>query len=59
MIGFDFLNDCIIEIVVIIMDGRLNFVDGGISYIIKMFKEVLDKWVKWMFMCCCLLCDLN
>lgn len=43
MTGLDFLNDRIIEIAVIITDGRLNPVDGGISYIIKTPKEVLDK----------------
>lgn len=43
MTGLDFLNDRIIEIAVIITDGRLNPVDEGINYIIKTPKEVLDK----------------
>lgn len=43
MTGLDFLNDRIIEIAVIITDGRLNPVDKGINYIIKTPKEVLDK----------------
>lgn len=43
MTGLDFLNDRIIEIAVIITDGRLKPVDEGINYIIKTPKEILDK----------------
>ncbi|OWZ60163.1 oligoribonuclease [Cryptococcus neoformans c45] len=47
MTGLDFLNDRIIEIAVIITDGRLNPVDEGINYIIKTPKEVLDNMGDW------------
>ncbi|WVQ80801.1 hypothetical protein IAT38_002907 [Cryptococcus sp. DSM 104549] len=47
MTGLDFLNDRIIEIAVIITDGRLNPVDEGISYIINTPKEVLDNMNEW------------
>ncbi|WWD17201.1 hypothetical protein CI109_101639 [Kwoniella shandongensis] len=47
MTGLDFLNDRIIEIAVIITDGKLNPVDEGISYIINTPKEVLDSMNEW------------
>ncbi|ODN94267.1 oligoribonuclease [Cryptococcus wingfieldii CBS 7118] len=47
MTGLDFLNDKIIEIAVIITDGRLKPVDEGVSYIINTSKEVLDGMGEW------------
>ncbi|WVQ72450.1 hypothetical protein IAR50_002002 [Cryptococcus sp. DSM 104548] len=47
MTGLDFLNDKIIEIAVIITDGKLNPVDEGVSYIISTQKEVLDSMGEW------------
>ncbi|WVR06948.1 hypothetical protein IAU60_003984 [Kwoniella sp. DSM 27419] len=47
MTGLDFLNDRIIEIAVIITDGRLQPVDEGISYIIKTDKSVLSSMNEW------------
>ncbi|KAK8864492.1 hypothetical protein IAR55_001742 [Kwoniella newhampshirensis] len=47
MTGLDFLNDRIIEIAVIITDGRLKPVDEGVSYIINTPKDVLDSMNEW------------
>ncbi|WVQ99590.1 hypothetical protein IAU59_006726 [Kwoniella sp. CBS 9459] len=47
MTGLDFLNDKIIEIAVIITNGRLEPVDEGISYIINTPKDVLDSMNEW------------
>jgi len=47
MTGLDTANDRIIEIAVIITDGRLEPVDDGINYIIQTPKEVLDAMGEW------------
>ncbi|WWD03092.1 hypothetical protein V865_001138 [Kwoniella europaea PYCC6329] len=47
MTGLDFLNDRIIEIAVIITNGRLEPVDEGVNYIINTPKEVLDNMNEW------------
>jgi oligoribonuclease len=43
MTGLNALEDKIIEIAVIITNGRLEPVDEGINYIIKTDKQVLDR----------------
>jgi len=43
MTGLNALEDKIIEIAVIITNGRLEPVDEGINYIIKTDKTILDK----------------
>lgn len=45
MTGLDLTTDRIIEIAVIITDGRLNPVDEGIEYVIRTPKSVLDASV--------------
>nr|XP_018262868.1 oligoribonuclease [Kwoniella dejecticola CBS 10117]OBR85026.1 oligoribonuclease [Kwoniella dejecticola CBS 10117] len=47
MTGLDFLNDRIIEIAVIITNGKLEPVDEGVEYIINTPKEVLDSMNEW------------
>ncbi|WWC89231.1 uncharacterized protein L201_004149 [Kwoniella dendrophila CBS 6074] len=47
MTGLDFLNDRIIEIAVIITNGKLEPVDQGISYIINTPKDILDNMNEW------------
>ncbi|OCF33032.1 oligoribonuclease, mitochondrial [Kwoniella heveanensis BCC8398] len=47
MTGLDFLHDKIIEIAVIITNGRLEPVDEGINYIINTPKDVLDNMNEW------------
>ena len=42
MTGLDHTKDVIIEIAVIITNGKLEPVDEGIEYVIKTPKEVLD-----------------
>jgi oligoribonuclease len=43
MTGLNALEDKIIEIAVIITNGRLEPVDEGINYIIKTDKKILDE----------------
>lgn len=43
MTGLNTETDVIIEIAVIITNGRLEPVDEGIEYIIQTPKEVLDR----------------
>jgi oligoribonuclease (3'-5' exoribonuclease) len=45
MTGLNAFEDKIIEIAVIITNGHLEPVDGGINYIIKTDKTILDKYV--------------
>lgn len=45
MTGLDLTTDRIIEIAVIITDGRLRPVDEGVSWVINTPKEVLDAYV--------------
>ncbi|CDO77045.1 hypothetical protein BN946_scf184403.g20 [Trametes cinnabarina] len=47
MTGLDPRTDKILEIAVLITNGDLELVDGGISYIIRTDKEVLDKMGDW------------
>ncbi|CAD6588160.1 MAG: hypothetical protein TREMPRED_004946 [Tremellales sp. Tagirdzhanova-0007] len=47
MTGLDLSRDRIIEIAVIITDGRLNPVDKGIEYVVKTPKAVLDSMGEW------------
>ncbi|WVN88342.1 uncharacterized protein L203_103547 [Cryptococcus depauperatus CBS 7841] len=47
MTGLDYLNDRIIEIAVIITDGKLNPVEKGINYVIKTPIEVLNSMGEW------------
>lgn len=47
MTGLDIAHDRIIEIAVIITDGRLQPVDEGINHIIQTPKEVLDAMGEW------------
>jgi oligoribonuclease len=44
MTGLDLSTDRIIEIAVIITDGRLIQVDEGIEYVIRTPKSVLDAY---------------
>jgi oligoribonuclease len=46
MTGLNAYEDKIIEIAVIITNGRLEPVDEGINYIIKTDKTILDKYVS-------------
>jgi len=43
MTGLDIENDRLIEIAVIITNGRLEPVDQGISHVIRTDKSVLDQ----------------
>lgn len=43
MTGLNPTTDRIIEIAVIITNGRLEPVDEGVNYIIRTDKDVLDK----------------
>ncbi|KLT45422.1 putative RNA exonuclease, partial [Cutaneotrichosporon oleaginosum] len=47
MTGLDVASDRIIEIAVIITDGRLNPVDDGVSWVIQTPKHVLDAMGEW------------
>jgi oligoribonuclease len=47
MTGLNPETDRIIEIAVIITNGRLEPVDDGIEYVIQTPKEVLDGWASW------------
>ena len=49
MTGLDPSTDRIIEIAVIITDGRLTPVDEGVEYIIRTPKAVLDAYVPLPF----------
>ena len=43
MTGLDATTDKLLEIAVIITDGRLEPVDEGIEFVIRTDQEVLDK----------------
>jgi len=47
MTGLNPETDRIIEIAVIITNGRLEPVDDGIEYVIQTPKEVLDGSASW------------
>jgi len=47
MTGLDPSTDKLIEIAVIITDGRLDPVDEGVDYVIRTEKEVLDNMNEW------------
>ena len=44
MTGLDAQTDRLLEIAVIITDGRLRPVDEGIEFVIQTSKEVLDRY---------------
>jgi oligoribonuclease len=44
MTGLDIENDILIEIAVIVTNGRLEPVDEGISHVIRTDKSILDKY---------------
>lgn len=47
MTGLDYENDRIIEIAVIVTDGKLQPVDAGVSWVIKTSKDILDSMNEW------------
>ena len=44
MTGLDAQTDRLLEIAVIITDGRLRPVDEGIEFVIQTSKDVLDRY---------------
>ncbi|GAA5986961.1 hypothetical protein JCM11641_002268 [Rhodosporidiobolus odoratus] len=45
--GEEFLPDRILEIAAIVTDKDLNMLDGGVEYIIRTDKDVLEKMNEW------------